>query len=95
MKVGVLNASPPIAKFTLCDRASVASVLFTNSKDERQCFERLASDCPVTILPEGSIGLRGWEMIAIGASCCVPCALFGWTVVCGNDRWLTFLGDES
>ena len=92
MKVGVSNASPPIAKFTLCDRASIASVLVTNPKDERQCFERLASECPVTILPEGSIGLRVWEMIAIGASCCVPCSLSSLTVARGNDD---VLSDES
>ena len=91
MKVGVSNASPPIAKFTLCDRASIASVLVTNPKDERQCFERLASDCQLTILPEGSIGLRGWEMTAIRALFCVPSALSSWNVARGNDRLLTFL----
>ena len=85
------NASSPHVLFTLRDRASTASVIATNSKDERQCFERLASDCPVTILPEGSIGLRGWEMIAIDASCCVPSALSGEGVACRHDRLLTFL----
>ena len=54
-------------------------VLLPDSKDEHQCFERLASDCPVTILPEGSIGLRGWEMSAIYRSVvlCAICAFWG------------------
>ena len=77
--------------FTLCYRASIASVIVTNPKNERQCFERLASDCPVTILPEGSMGLRCWEMSDIEASCCVPSALSGENVACRHDRLLTFL----
>ena len=65
--------------------------MVTNSKDEHQWFERLASDCPLTILPEGSIGLRGWEMSDIRALFCVPFALSGENVACRHDRLLTFL----